>query len=82
MPIDYARVNVNYTPGGGGAVVPFGKVADADACMDLEGWYYDDPSTPTRIILCDAACEQVNADSGAQLSIVLGCLSEPPTITR
>jgi hypothetical protein len=82
MPIDFNRVNVNYTPGGGGAVVPFGKVTDASACMDLDGWYYDDPSAPTRIILCDAACEQVNADSGAQLSIVLGCLSEPPIITR
>ena len=82
MPIDFNRVNVNYTPSGGGAVVPFGKVPNADACMDLDGWYYDNASAPTRIILCDAACEQVNADSGAQLSIVLGCVSEPPPITR
>jgi hypothetical protein len=81
MPIDFNRVNVNYTPSNGGAVVPFGKVPSAADCMDLNGWYYDDPSAPTRIVLCDAACQSVNADSGAELSIVLGCMSEPP-ITR
>lgn len=74
--IDFNRVNVNYTPSAG-EVVPFGKVPSATDCANLEGWYYDDPSAPTRIVLCESACQRVNTDSGAELSIVLGCQSEP-----
>jgi hypothetical protein len=74
--IDFNRVNVNYTPSAGEAVA-FGKVPTAADCSSLEGWHYDDPSAPTRIVLCQSACERVNADSGAELSIVLGCQSEP-----
>jgi hypothetical protein len=75
--IDFNRVNVKYTPSAGGDAVAFGKVPAAADCANLEGWYYDDPSAPTRIVLCQSACERVNADSGAELSIVLGCQSEP-----
>lgn len=75
--IDFNRVNVNYTPSAGGDAVAFGKVPTAADCANLEGWHYDDPSAPTRVVLCESACERVNADSGAELSIVLGCQSEP-----
>jgi len=38
-------------------------------------WYYDDPANPTEIILCDDACEEVQADPLAEMSVLLGCPS-------
>jgi len=74
-PIDFGKVNVSYTPNSGDEAVSFGKVASADQCADLDGWHYDDPSAPKRIVLCSAACERVNAEPNAELSIELGCES-------
>ena len=76
-PVDFNRVNVDYTPGQGGEAVSIGRVANAAACADLEAWHYDDASAPKRIVLCQAACNRVNTDANAELSVVLGCLSEP-----
>jgi hypothetical protein len=76
-PLDFGRVNVDYTPAPGAEPVSIGRVANAAECAGLEAWHYDDESAPTRIVLCETACNRVNADSNAELSVVLGCLSEP-----
>jgi hypothetical protein len=36
------------------------------------GWYYDDPTRPTSIQLCQASCSAVSAP-GAQLRVSVGC---------
>jgi hypothetical protein len=38
-----------------------------------DGWHYDDPVNPTRIVLCPAACDKLHADFGAKIEIALGC---------
>lgn len=71
--LDYGEVNVEYTPGSGGMTQTIGNVADKSACGSSGGWYYDNPSAPTQIIMCDATCQELQMDSKGQVNIVLGC---------
>ncbi len=72
--LDYGTVNVEYTPGGGGAPVTIPKVTDKAACPATgDAWYYDSNSAPTQILLCDTSCNKATADATAQVNIVIGC---------
>jgi hypothetical protein len=53
---------------------PLTQVDDDDSCTD-DGWYFDDQDTPTQVTLCPTACEDVQADAGAQLFVELKCPS-------
>jgi hypothetical protein len=77
MTIDPALINVNYTLGGA-ADTELGLVGGAAECADKQAWYYDDPTNPTRIMLCPAACAAVTADPSVQIKILAGCIPRPP----
>lgn len=79
---DPKKINVDYTPMGMGAAVPFFRVDNEAACATAAGpsWYYDDPMTPTRIFLCPTACTTVTADTKAKLDIQIGCTSREPPV--
>ena len=75
--IDFGKVNVELT-GSSGAITMVGHVPARAGCDPTRGgWYYDvDPSTggkPSSIVTCDATCAAFRADTGARVSIVLGC---------
>ncbi len=70
--IAYDRVNVLLTEGAGGPET----LPQSDDCGDGGSWRYDDPSAPTQILLCPAACERVKESYEAQLDILLGCKTE------
>jgi hypothetical protein len=55
---DYTRVNVQYTPGGGGNSQVFPYVASQAQCAG-DGWYYDNAAAPKQIILCPSTCTKV-----------------------
>lgn len=76
QPTDPAKVNVNYYPSGGSGSGLL-KVSGEEACV-LNGWYYDDPVNPTRIILCPSTCASIQNDPGAKVQILLGCESNVP----
>lgn len=69
--VDYTQVNVVFTPNGGQQLtIP--KVANKLACpASGDGWYYDNATNPTAIILCETTCGSVQA-SGV-VEITLGC---------
>ncbi len=70
--LDYGRVNVTLTQGPEVTTIP--QVANAGACADRVAWYYDVPSAPTKVHLCQSACDLVTAaGDGANLSVVAGC---------
>lgn len=69
--LDPNKVNVVFTPEGGEE----NTLSRSDDCADPNGWHYDNPSAPTRIELCDGACD--TAKSGS-LKIVLGCATQGP----
>lgn len=72
--MDYTKVNVTLTQGGGAATV-IGQVSNSASCPTTEpAWYYDNPSGPTTINLCQSACDLVTAASGgAQVNVAVGC---------
>ncbi len=45
----------------------------ASCVENPRGWQYDDPNTPTRILLCEDACNAVQSTVNGQLNVVLGC---------
>jgi von Willebrand factor type A domain len=75
-PLDPTKINVNYTPGGGGAMQTIGQVQGASECAN-GGWYYDNPTTPTVITLCPSTCSTIQGDSSAKLEVLIGCASQP-----
>lgn len=71
--LDPSTINVRLTEGTESTII--GQVASETACpSDRAAWYYDDPSAPTMIQLCENACSLVSgANAGARMSIVGGC---------
>lgn len=66
--LDPLKVNVNYTPTGKPTeVLPY------DEQCKSGGWHYDDPKTPTTVILCPATCDIAKADPAAKVSVAFGC---------
>lgn len=76
MMLDPAKVNVLFTASD--ETVPIFKVPGAADCGSISGgWYYDDNSEPTAVILCDSSCEDAQrelSDTGsAGISVAFGC---------
>ena len=72
--LDYEQVNVSFDSGGGPADLL--GVANADACTDEGGWYYDvNPAagTPQRIVACPTTCTQFQQTDMGSVQIKLGC---------
>ncbi len=69
---DRDRVNVVYTDGQGGQVT-YPMVPAHLGCEDKQGWKYDDEAQPGKVVLCPAACEAVQQDLEAQISVEFGC---------
>ncbi|HWZ93465.1 MAG TPA: vWA domain-containing protein, partial [Polyangiaceae bacterium] len=73
--VDPAKVNVQFTPPGQASTV-FPKVDNVAACDATQPtWYYDDPSAPTRVVMCPAACNALHQNS-AKIDILFGCTTE------
>jgi hypothetical protein len=68
--IDFTKVNVIYTPSGGS---PETLSYNATCGGNGQGWYYDNPSAPTKIEICAASCTSIEADKGGKVSVALGC---------
>lgn len=74
-PFDSSAVNVAFTPTGGAQDI-FGHVETLADCQSKQGWYYDDPANPTKILFCPAACDAVTQSVGS-VDIVVGCSTIP-----
>ena len=75
--LDINKVNVQFTlQGGTPETLPY----SAD-CANPKGWRYDNAAAPTKISLCQNACDNVKAVAGtpAKLDVILGCKTEGGT---
>ncbi len=71
--IDPDKVNVDFNDGMGG-VLPIGKVdSPADCAQVIDGWYYDDPAMPTKILVCAQTCAKIQLAPKASMTIKFGC---------
>jgi hypothetical protein len=73
--IDPNKVNVNYTPGGGGMPQPVGNVPGGQPeCQPATGgWYYDNAQMPTKIIMCPSTCTALQSDAQGKVEVLFGC---------
>ncbi len=78
--LDPGLVNVNYEDTSGKShLVP--SAGAQSSCGAVGGWYYDNPQSPTSLLLCPTTCDQVTAQLVAaavlhrstKLSIEYGC---------
>jgi hypothetical protein len=73
---DKGRVNVDYDDGFGLRTIGWVEsVADCPTVPD--GWYYDDPVTPTSIEMCPQTCSRFAALAQASIEIRFGCTTIP-----
>lgn len=74
---DADEVNVEFDDGAGG-VLQIGRVDDFTQCGGVaNGWYYDNPAAPTRIVLCPQTCNTIQGFAMASVSIKFGCATIP-----
>ena len=70
---DPNRVNVEYTPGGGGAPETIPNVGTLDRCTG-DGWYYTgDAANPTGVELCPSSCARIEVDVEGRVDVAFGC---------
>lgn len=67
---DWMQVNVQHTLDG--ASTPFRRKVSEDDCAADTGWYYDNADAPTQVLLCPAACSEVEQQGGS-ISIEFVC---------
>ncbi len=75
--LDPSKVVVRYTDGNG-VENDLGKFDSEAACGTSNGFYYDNPAAPTKIILCPATCDTAQADDKGKVDILLGCAVNTP----
>ncbi len=71
-PFDKDKVNVSFTRDG--ETMNLGYDPD---CEGENAWRYDDEDEPTAIVLCPETCQEIQGDSGADLSVAFGCETVP-----
>jgi len=78
---DPGNATVTFYPTNGNPTA-YPQVLSAAACGN--GWYYNDPLNPTKILLCPTTCQNVLASAGASIDVALGCPGsyEPATFTN
>jgi hypothetical protein len=73
---DPDKVNVHFLHGGADdAVLQVPSEADCAKASD-QGWFYDNPSAPTSIKVCNGTCASIKASSG-DAGVVVG---DPPEV--
>lgn len=63
--VDPTKVNVEYTSGAG--------VVSQIKQEEVDGWTYDDPGSPTKVILHGTSCTTLKEDAEGKVRIILGC---------
>ncbi len=70
--LDPDQLNLVHTPSGQ-APITIPRVDAAASCGASGGWYYDDPANPTKILVCDATCDDFDADPDGEVKMQFGC---------
>ncbi|MCX4247362.1 vWA domain-containing protein [Paraliomyxa miuraensis] len=71
------EVNVEFDDGAGG-ILQIGRVDDPTQCAGVtDGWYYDVPAAPTKIVVCPQTCTKIQGFANASVSIKFGCATIP-----
>jgi Mg-chelatase subunit ChlD len=75
---DPQKLNVEYAVDDMATPDTIPQVSDDAACGSDPGWYYDNPDSPTKIMLCPASCQGVQQNPTAIVTFAFGC----PTVIK
>jgi hypothetical protein len=56
-----------------GSSTTLARVGSDAECAAAGGWFFDNASSPTKILACPATCTEVQADVGGKIDVVFGC---------
>jgi hypothetical protein len=74
---DKDKVNVDFASGTG-AAQRIGAIATAADCGAVaDGWHYDDPKSPTKVLVCSQTCKRIQETKDVQVDVVFGCATVP-----
>jgi hypothetical protein len=70
--LDLTRVQVIYSTPGDASTEEIPAITGVDACANAPngGWYYDDPKSPTSILVCPCTCSRFEA---GRVDVRVGC---------
>jgi hypothetical protein len=73
--IDYGKVNVEFYPTPTSMPEDFFNVpgGEGDCGASADGWYYDNPSSPTQILLCPETCAYAQMSPEGEIKVLFGC---------
>ena len=74
---DPTKVNVEFDDGMGGGFEIGYVESEADCANVIDGWYYDNPAAPTKILACPQTCQKIQGVDTATINISLGCDTIP-----
>ncbi len=69
-------VTVRYTAGGGAVQELKRKLTQAE-CGVEGGWYYDNESAPTKLIMCPGTCAALQDDLAGKVEVLVMCAEVP-----
>lgn len=69
------EVNFTYTPGGTDIPITLPRADNLADCGDDPGWYFDNNTNPSKIIVCPASCNTIQNDPLAEVAAEFGCAS-------
>jgi hypothetical protein len=73
MTLDPNKVNVRFNAPDPAMSFQVGQVMNGQACGPDGGWFYDNPSNPKIVNLCEASCAKVNSGTGGAIELLFGC---------
>jgi hypothetical protein len=72
--LDPNKVNLHFTPAPGSPPQAVRQVgSESDCAAAGAGWYYDNPSAPTKAIACPQTCTLLSNSRDGQVDLVFGC---------
>lgn len=71
--VDYTKARIRFEPDNGGPVVRVPRRADYAACSGGQGWYFDNPAAPTKVILCDLTCDTITGGNSGTFRVEFAC---------
>lgn len=74
---DYQSISITYAPSSGIPMTWPHVTSAADCPATGDGWYFDDPTSPTQIILCASTCTSIQGEVDGRVDITLGVCSGP-----
>ena len=73
MVFDSSKLKLDYHPSNGEKAYRLDNVEGSEACSEEGGWYYNDNADPTRMILCEDSCSEVDDDFDGYFEVWFDC---------